>query len=111
MRSSCGWRSVCGAGFRNAMASRDSSLGPNSLPRNRTPSGHGDSRGRAMRRRPSLMRWAHGAAAMGAPPGTRAWARFLISVTVAASSPERLTAKPLPADVTLAFTPFGMSGQ
>jgi hypothetical protein len=61
--------------------------------------------------KPCEMRGAHGADAMGDPPGARACARFLISAIVAASSPERLTAKPLPTDVTLALAPFGMSGQ
>ncbi len=50
---------------------------------------------------------AHGAAA----PPLRASARFLISATVAASSANTLTAKPLPVEVTLAFAPFGTSGQ
>lgn len=80
-------------------------------PVRRSPSLRSESQGRARRRRPSLRRRAHGAVATGCPPETRACARLLISATVAASSPERLTAKPLPADVTLAFTPLGMSGQ
>jgi hypothetical protein len=43
--------------------------------------------------------------------GASALLRFWISAIVAASSAETLIAKPLPAEVTLAFTPLSSSGQ
>jgi DNA-binding FrmR family transcriptional regulator len=40
-----------------------------------------------------------------------AFARFWISATVAPSSPETFTAKPVPVEVTFAFAPLSASGQ